>query len=181
MTATLPPVPNPPFPVYGLSNTFTGKRTVDVWNRLGDGVTGPMWYVALTHTDELGNFATVITDGKLTAGASRQHSALEDVATIALLGIGSTAGTDQDQSLRPADVRRLAEEVGAPSWRPENLTVEGQSRSFWTYRVGDHIAGCADLDTVVIGFHGLHADQLLNAHLEPVNDTLERYALPQIS
>jgi hypothetical protein len=168
--------------VYGLSDQFGGDRTVDVWNRLGDGVTGPLWYVSLTHTDESGNFATVITDGRLTTGDSRQHSALEDVATIALLGILSTASTEHDQLPSSAEVRRMVEEVGRPPWRSEEFIVDEQRRSFWTYRTGDHVAGFADLDAVVVGFHGLRADQLLvSAHLEPVNDTLDTYALPQVS
>lgn len=182
MTAILPPIPDLPFPVYGLSDAFNGSRTVDVWNRLGDGVTGPLWFVALTHKDVLGNFVTVITDGKLDAGSSRQHSALADVATIALLGIVSTTGTDEDRSMSPADVWRLTEEIGTPNWQSHQLIVDGQSRSFWTYRVGDQIAGCADLDTMVIGYHGLRADRILaNVQLEPVNATLQMYTLPQVN
>jgi hypothetical protein len=189
MTPTLPPVPTPPFPVYGLDAGFRGERSVDVWNRLGDGQTDPLWNVALTHTGDAGQFVVVITDGKLIAPAytdapSRQQTALGDVARAALLGLASTADTSQSEPDRVpslAEINLLAEAIGEPPWQSTNLNVDGRATPFWIYRVGEHVAACADVGAVAIGIYGKQADDLLVAtSLVPVNETLRAYSLPQI-
>ncbi|MEU8222403.1 hypothetical protein [Kribbella sp. NPDC048915] len=150
-----------------------------MWNRLGDGVAGPFWYVALAHEDDIGRTVTVITDGKLQA-ASRRRDPQVDVATNALLGLAPTAARAELPPLRLDDVSRLAAEVGAPDWQADELPVDGEERLLWAYRSGEYVAGWVDLGAVLVGFHGLHADQLIAAHhLVPVNNRVHSYALPR--
>jgi hypothetical protein len=190
MSRTLPPVPTPTFTVYGLDSSFHGDRAVDVWNRLGDGQTDPLWHVALAHTSDNGRFAVVITDGKLIApshtdASSRHETALGDVARAALLGLISTADTATSTSggavPSMAMVNTLADAVGEEPWQSTVLDVDGEARSFWIYRAGDHVAACADVGPVAVGFYGRHADLLIStAALVRVNETLQAYSLPQI-
>jgi hypothetical protein len=189
MTPTLPPVPEDAFPVYGLAAGFRGERSVDVWNRLGDGQTDPVWNVALAHTSDGGQFVVVITDGKLIAPAytdapSRQETALGDVAREALLGLASTADISEvepDSIPSLAEINSLAEAIGEPPWQSTNLDVDGRATPFWIYRAGEHVAACADIGAVAIGLFGKQADQLVAAvPLVPVNETLRAYSLPQI-
>lgn len=189
MTPTLPPVPTPPFPVYGLDLDFDGDRAVDVWNRLG-GQASPLWCVALAHTSGTGQFAVVITDGKLSDPASgdassRQTLALGDVARSALLGLISTADTSATApgsipSL--ADANALVDALGEPPWQSTVLNVDGHGRPFWIYRAGEYVVACADVGPVAVGFYGKQADLLISTGaLVRVNETLQAYSLPEIS
>ncbi|WP_433006188.1 hypothetical protein [Kribbella sp. CA-294648] len=186
--ATLPPVPAPPFPVYRLGAGFGGERVVDGWNRLGDGVTGPLWFVALGHISSSGQFAVVVTDGKLSDHApddapSRQATALGDVAISVLLGLISTADASATPSgplPSPAEVNTLANALGEAPWVSAVLDLDGHPRPFWIYRVGEHVAGCADVGAMAVGFYGKRADLLIStAGLVPVNKMLQGYALPE--
>lgn len=189
MTPTLPSVPTPPFPVYGLDMAFDGDRAVDVWNRLGDGQTGPLWCVALAHTSGTGQFAVVITDGKLIDRAhpdasSRQAIALGDVARAALLGLISTAdksATVPGSIPSLVDANALVDALGELPWQSTVLDVDGHARPFWIYRAGEYVAACADVGPVAVGFYGKQADLLIStAALVPVNETLQAYSLPEI-
>jgi hypothetical protein len=175
MTAPLPQLPEVPFPVYGLGPRFTAERTIDVWNRLGDGITGPLWYVALAHADSSGETVTVVTDGRLDTGTSRQHTAVEDVVRIVLLGLASAPAN----GLSLTRLETLTETAGEPPWRTEDFTINGQPHPFSTYHHGPLIAAYADLGETVVGFYGPRGDQLVSrAHLEPVNQALHTYAPP---
>ncbi|MFI5732797.1 hypothetical protein ACIA49_21960 [Kribbella sp. NPDC051587] len=173
MTPVRPPLPEFTFPVYGLGPGFTGSRAVDVWNRLGDGITGPLWYLALAHTDSSGAGITVITDGRLDVGTSRSASALVDVARLVLLGYVSSPGS----TMSLGQLAELVEISGEPPWQSENFSVDGRQQAFSTYRAGEFVAAFADAGSVVIGFHGPRADQLVShAHLQPVNEVLNVYS-----
>ena len=187
MTLTLPPIPEPPFPVYGLDAGFRGSRSVDVWNRLGDGQTDPLWYVALAHNSAPADFVVVVTDGKLIAprytdAPTRQQTALHDVARLALLSVASTAETSGDEIHdvpSPADIDTLVEAVGEPPWQSANFSVDTRVTIFWTYHVGEYTVACADIGDVAIGLYGRQVEKLLSTtRLVPVNDSLGAYSLP---
>jgi hypothetical protein len=183
----LPPLPfPPPFPVYGLADSFTGARWLDLWNQAVGNGRGPLWHVNLGHGDPVeGPEVVVITDAKLPRhephAAEPWHYGPTDVSDAALGALlllvhrAYPVGAD-DQ--RPygfwQEVKRLgelADHLAGPEWSREAATVDGRTVVFSVRRLGEAWAAVADLGPVALGVGG-YRTRLSEHAFCPVNDQL---------
>ena len=182
----LPPLPaDLPFPVYGLADEFTGRRWLDVWNRLGGRPDWPVWHVNLGHGPLAGPHVVVITDAKLpqrrlSESAATGPTGVADAAAWAQLGmlhwgLPPDAAGDRGERFR-AEARQLsdrAEHLDREPWRDAAVTVDGTARAVRYRDAGGAWAAAVDLGPVAIGIYGFLMP-IEQVSLVPVNRRLGR-------
>jgi hypothetical protein len=188
--AGLPPLPaDIPFAVYGLTGEFTGRRWLDVWNRLGGREDWPVSHVNLGHGTLGGPHVVVITDAKL---PQRRWS---ETARIGPTGVADAAVWAQLGMLHwglPPDAagarsERFHDEARQLSGRPEHLDTEpwqdavvmadGMARAVRYREMGRAWAAAVDLGQVAVAIYGIGM-RLDQVRLVPVNSRLARNYQP---
>jgi hypothetical protein len=157
------------FPLFGLSDTFTGQRFLFQWERLlgmDRPAPNPVAWVALVHRSDP-RLLEVITFGKQPWTSFGQLEAkvdMKDVAYRALFGhlqlesmkmpLGEVRGRYHTAQL--AVIERLAEDFDAPEWQHLSLVLEGEPQDALVYRQGEAWAAVLDLDEhLALGMRGV--------------------------
>ncbi|WP_157180895.1 hypothetical protein [Actinopolymorpha alba] len=176
---------SPPFPVYGLADSFTGPRWFKVWNWWRGSERGRLWHVGLGHGDPNAGHVIVHTDAKHWWQArhrgGRPRSNVTDAARAALLHMNDLAFPPDPDGRRSAGfldedhrAAELAYHLAPPEWTPQTIAVENQPVLFWTRTVNDAWAAVADVGPVAVGAAG--SEIPLDEHgLRTVNDRLDDY------
>jgi hypothetical protein len=157
------------FPLFGLSDTFTGQRFLFQWERLlgmDRPAPNPVAWVALVHRSDP-RLLEVITFGKqpwTSFGQLESKVDMKDVAYRALFGhlqlesmkmpLGEVRGRYHTTQL--AVIERLAEDFDAPEWQHLPMVLEGEPKDALVYRQGEAWTAVLDLDEhLALGMRGV--------------------------
>lgn len=164
-----PPPSDLHFPLYGLSDTFTGERFLFQWERLfgmDRPAPNPVAWVALVHRSDT-RLLEVITFGKQPWTTFGQHESKVDLTSVAYqalfdhlqlvvtkMPLGEVRSKYQTEQLQV--IQRLADDLSAPEWQPLSLVVAGVAKDALVYRQGGAWAAVVDLDEhLALGMRGI--------------------------
>jgi hypothetical protein len=147
------------FPLYGLSDAFTGERFLFQWERLlgmDRPAPNPVSWVALVHKSGT-RLLEVISCGKQPMTWSGHTGSRMDIGDVAdralfqhfsLVSARMPLGDVRGQYIREQlpVIRRLAQDLVAPEWEHISIVVQGEPKDALVYRQGGAWAAMADLD-----------------------------------
>jgi hypothetical protein len=175
------------YPLFGLSDAFTGERFLFQWERLfGAGLPGPnpVAWVALVHKRDT-QLLEVITCGKQPMTWSGHTGSTMDTEEVADRALGQhfslvsarmPLGDVRGQYIREQlpVIRRLAHDLSAPEWEHISIVVAGEPKDALVYRQGGAWATVVDLDDkLAIGMCGIGIEP--DEYEQVIIEDLSRY------